>query len=256
MKKKFMSFLLALALVFTMAPMGLVAHAETYEGLLGRNVHYSINATSGVMTVSGSGPMEDYNQCPISSCSRYIKKIIVEPGVTRIGNSVFEELYDLVGVSLPDTVTEIGEYAFSSCYNLKSCPLPSKLRKIEDRAFNACSKLVGMTLPSTLKELGEGAFCYCKSISSINIPDGVKEIPSGAFADCYGLKKISIGKGVKKIAWQAFHHAGLTSLVIPANVTEIEHTTFALRAATIWSTLPLREKSKRFQTACARTARL
>ena len=227
MKKRVLSILLALALVFTLAPMGLVAHAETYEGLLGRNIHYSINATNGVMTVSGSGPMEDYNQCPVSSYSRYIKKIIVEPGVTRIGNSVFEKLYDLVGVSLPDTVTEIGENAFYACYDLKSCPLPSKLKKIGYYAFGSCMELVGMTLPNTLKELDKGAFNSCEKISSINIPDGVKEIPYAAFANCRGLKKITIGKGVKKIGGQAFDGAGLTSVVLPANVTELEHACFS-----------------------------
>lgn len=62
---------------------------------------------------------------------------------------------------------------------------------------------------------------YRESIQTVIIEDGVTSIADGAFSECSNLKSVSIGNSVKKISDGAFTYTALTSVTIPASVTEI-----------------------------------
>ena len=48
-----------------------------------------------------------------------LEKVILEEGVTEIGNAAFEDCGSLKSIIMPSTVTKIGDYAFSFCYSLR-----------------------------------------------------------------------------------------------------------------------------------------
>ena len=91
------------------------------SGSCGENVSFELNA-SGVLTITGTGPMTDYysNTFPWFEKRNDVKKVIVGEGVTSLGNYAFYQCNNLVSVSLPSTITRIGDYTFYYCYTRPS----------------------------------------------------------------------------------------------------------------------------------------
>ena len=128
----------------------------------GENATWDIN--NRVLTISGTGKMYDYNyssDTPWYSWRSIIDSIIIESGITTIGNKAFAYL-TFSTITIPKTVTSIGEGSFqgstfdtitlpegvtlissSAFYNsdIKSIYLPLSLEGIRDYAFSGCGKL-------------------------------------------------------------------------------------------------------------------
>lgn len=125
-------------------------------------------ADDGTLTISGTGAIPDYDYWDdeiippwdaaydddwdeVPTNSRYfIKKIVIEPGVTRIGNFAFYYCRNLTSITIPDTVTSIGELALYNCDSLTSVVIPDSVTEIEHRAFAYSDVLADVTLPSHL----------------------------------------------------------------------------------------------------------
>ena len=126
----------------------------------------------GTLTISGTGAMKNYdyndNPSPVYNNSN-VKKVVIEDGVTSIGNSAFNECISLTSITIPDSVTSIGA-----------------------SAFNSCSGLTIITIPDSVTSIGNFAFSYCISLTSITIPDSVTSIGSYAFYNCKNLTTISL----------------------------------------------------------------
>ena len=74
----------------------------------------------GTLTISGTD-MPNYNegyytQTPWSSQRNEIKKIVIENGVTNIGNYAFEGCVNLISVTLPESLSNIGDRSFDSVF--------------------------------------------------------------------------------------------------------------------------------------------
>ncbi len=126
----------------------------------------------GALTISGTGAMKDYNAAENLSpayMNSDVKKVVIEDGVTSIGELAFYKCSSLTNITIPDSVTCI-EYA----------------------AFHGCSSLSSITIPNSVTSIGIYAFVVCSSLTSITIPDGVTSIGYGAFSDCSSLKTISL----------------------------------------------------------------
>ena len=126
----------------------------------------------GTLTISGTGAMKDYNAADNLSpayMNSNVKKVVIEDGVTSIGELAFYKCISLTNITIPDSVTCI-EYA----------------------AFHGCSSLSSITIPNSVTSIGIYAFVVCSSLTSITIPDGVTSIGYGAFSDCSSLKTISL----------------------------------------------------------------
>ena len=126
----------------------------------------------GTLTISGTGAMKDYNAAENLSpayMNSDVKKVVIEDGVTSIGELAFFKCSSLTNITIPDSVTCI-EYA----------------------AFHGCSSLSSITIPNSVTSIGIYAFVVCSSLTSITIPDGVTSIGYGAFSDCSSLKTISL----------------------------------------------------------------
>ncbi|MEE0873457.1 MAG: leucine-rich repeat domain-containing protein, partial [Ruminococcus sp.] len=80
-------------------------------------VTWSYNENTCVLTISGTGAMADYNisgsnTAPWQLYKNYLKKIVIEDGVTSIGNGAFAYCSKTESVEIADSVTSIGDYAF------------------------------------------------------------------------------------------------------------------------------------------------
>ena len=162
----------------------------------------------GTLNISGTGAMKDYNDddnpSPVYQNSN-VKKVVIEKGVTSIGNYAFSGCLGLKSITIPDGITSIGDHAFDSCINLRS-----------------------ITLPDSITSIGMWAFYNCWNVSSIIIPDGVTSIEDFTFNSCISLTSITIPNSVTNIKSSAFHNcADLTSITIPDSVTSIGYAAFS-----------------------------
>ena len=97
----------------------------------------------GTLTISGSGPMTDYELYPDSPFSNApwgehywrIKKIVINEGVTHVGDVAFCHGQSVASVSLPSTLTSIGWSSFFSCQSLSDITIPASVTKIGPEAF-------------------------------------------------------------------------------------------------------------------------
>ena len=101
------------------------------------NLTWTLDA-DGTLTISGTGAMKNYdydsNQSPVYNNSD-VKKIVIEDGVTSIGDYAFRGCSSLTSITLPDSVTSIGDCAFVFCVGLSSITLPDSVTSIGDSAF-------------------------------------------------------------------------------------------------------------------------
>ena len=239
LKKRLLSILLAAVMVLTMLPLGLVetAYAATVVdsgscGKNGDNVTWKLTS-DGTLTISGTGKMKDYGDnygmsvAPWYVGSSQVKTVIIEDGVTSIGDRAFDGCTKLTRVVIPDSVTSIGYSSFRGCYSLPSVAIPDSVTSIGDSAFAYCKALTGITLSGSVTSIGSCAFQSCDSLTSVTMQNGVTDIGDNAFTYCKNLTSVTIPNSVKTIGTSAFYNcAGLTRVTIPGSVTRIEQDTF------------------------------
>lgn len=151
-----------------------------------------------------------------------LTSVTIPHSITRIGDSAFSGCYTLTTPTIPSSVQSIGQLAFNACLEFKgTMTLPEGLEKIELGMFLNCEQLTTINLPSTITAIEDNAFQGCKTLKNIVIPMGVRSIGTSAFAECASLKTINIPDGLTSIAYLAFAESGLTTITIPASVTQI-----------------------------------
>ena len=96
---------------------------------------------NGNLTVSGEGAMADYASSAQSPFAAGITSIVLEEGVTSVGNYSFADLPNLTSVTLPSTLTRIGGHAFENAAALTSVTIPASVTEIGEDAFAGCENL-------------------------------------------------------------------------------------------------------------------
>ena len=151
----------------------------------------------GTLTVSGNGEMGGYGYYQWDNA----KKVIINEGVTAIG-----------------------ENEFFACYDLESVSIPSSVKTINKLAFALDEKLTDVTISEGVTFIGNGAFYECKSLTSISLPKSVKTIELGAFSRS-GLKSLIIPECVKSLECVGGCE-NLTDVLVPAGVTDFSNYVF------------------------------
>ncbi|MBQ3045502.1 MAG: leucine-rich repeat protein, partial [Clostridia bacterium] len=196
MKKttKLISILLVLAMLLSMAP--LTVFAATVEasgkfGASGSNLTWSLDS-DGVLTVSGSGAMEDFanvSKVPWYSKITKVKTVVIESGVTNIGKDAFYGVSSLVNATISDTVTSIGNRAFSGS-GLTNFEFSDagNLKTIGNSAFNS-TQIKNMVIPDGVTTLGSYVFGY-GPIQSVTIPASVTSVGNYFFEETSSLNEV------------------------------------------------------------------
>ena len=253
------------------------------SGSCGDNLTWNLTEDR-TLIISGSGGIKDYSSdyqdgayrtnAPWGTYWKEITAVVIESGVTSIGNCAFSGCSSLTSVMIPDSVTRIGDKAFESCDSLTSITIPKSVTSI-GIAFVICKKLSSIVIdvenanytsingiifnknctnlllypagkkdstyevPAGVTSIGEYAFYYCSSLTSVTIPKGVTQIGECAFEGCSGLTSVTIPKGVTSINGGAFFGcSSLTSVMIPESVTSIGAWAFVRCASLTSITIP------------------
>lgn len=191
--KKIMAGLLAVSMVFgaggVLGNMSndvftLTASADNEKpttGKYGDNVTWTISEDD-TLTISGEGDMYNVQTSALWYKKYDIKKIVIEKGVTSVGDSLFESHENLTSVSIADTVKRIGGYSFGLCENLTEINIPNSVTEIGAYAFTRCIGLTNITIPpDSVTSIEECAFLSCKGIKAVTIPASVENIGDHSF---------------------------------------------------------------------------
>ena len=269
--KRFLSVLLAFALILACAPkVPIGANAATiYSGTCGDNLTWDLDHNY-TLTISGIGKMDDYRFTYSDDTNRApwyyygIENVIIEDGVTSIGNDAFTGCSSLTSVVIPDSVTSIGSTAFSGCSSLESVVIGDSVTSIGSSAFYGCSRLTSVEIGDSVASIGYDAFFECYNliefrvdgdnayysndaygvlfnkdktrliqcptgfVGSYTIPDSVTNISDSAFIWCYGLDNVVIPDSVTDMGDYTFEQSGLESIIIGKGITRIGSGSFYL----------------------------
>ena len=101
------------------------------------NIRWNYDDT--VLIVSGNGEMPDYKpgKTPWEKHRKDIRTLVIEEGITKIGQNAFNGFYNIKNAIIPDTVTSINTSAFEGCSRLVAVVVPDSVKSIETGAFDA-----------------------------------------------------------------------------------------------------------------------
>jgi hypothetical protein len=231
--RRIFSLILALVMVAALIPVMAFPAVAATSGSAGANVTWSFNSSTGILSFSGTGAMENWfmnvgsSQAPWAAHASVITEVHIANGITTIGNCAFAHHPALTNVSIPGSVTTIGSSAFWSSAALTSLVIPEGVTSIGGSAFTAARGLTSIVIPSTVTFIGNSAFRLCESLTSVIIPHGVTAIRDSTFRDCVSLTSVTIPPSVTSIEDSAFENCtSLTGVIIPDNVTTIGETAF------------------------------
>lgn len=212
--------------------------ASPIGGTCGENLTWNFVLGTGVLTISGTGEMENYDtsyDVPWRYYRENIQSLVLEVGVTSIGDNAFSGCSGVTGeLVLPESVVSIGDHAFSRCSGFTGdLIIPASVVSIGNYAFYNCSGFAGkLTISKGVASIGNYAFYCCSNFTdNLMIPESVTSIGSSAFYGCSGFNgELIISEGVVSIGEYAFSYCnGFTgNLVIPESVTSIGRGAFLL----------------------------
>lgn len=233
MKKRLLSMILALSMMLTILPVNAITALAANDSC-GANLTYELTPNTDdpgtyTLTIRGEGAMYDYSSStvPWNAQKSKITSVVIENGVTSIGNYAFEDCSALKMLDIPQSVTEIGSKAFRACSALTSLALPETVNRIGNTAFQGCSNLETINIPSGVKLIEKDTFHGCEKLNDVTIPAGVTLIGNSAFKACKTFRNINIPKGVTKIDYFAFEDCTqLETVGIPSTATNIRNFAF------------------------------
>ena len=233
---------------------------ETNTWDISQNGDGSVMATlsdDGTLTISGNGKMKDWRNSSDEawdSNRKNIKNVIINNGVTSIGNFAFSDCTSLTNITIPNSVTSIGDYAFYGCENLINITIQNSVTSIGNFAFCMCTSLTSINVDSNNEKymsdngvlytkdkktliqypskkekteyiilqgttsIGNYAFHYCTNLTNITIPNSVTSIGDNAFYGCENLINITIPNSVTSIGNDVFNGCiSLTSINVDSN---------------------------------------
>lgn len=210
---------------------------------------------SGKLVIGGTGVTPDWS--PWFNYKEDITDVIIEDGITALGERNFINYPALKTVTFQGTLSKIGASAFEGCKELKKISLTgttnaSELRVItlgdsafknctglesaeftgnfvtNKSAFEGCTSLESIKVKeSTMIMIGENTFLNCSSLTEADLPGSrMKSIGKAAFFDCTSLNKFDFSD-VSRIGESAFYNcSSLESIKIPDTATTIEQCAF------------------------------
>ena len=185
-------------------------------------VYYTIS--DGTLTISGEGPMDDYQnygECPWYESIALgeddvteVTEIIIEEGITHIGDYAFEDAVDVTSVTLPSSLESIGKHAFAYMNSLSEITIPENVSSIGDGAFLNCYSLTEIVISENVTSIGDNAFNSCSSLTEIVIPENVTSIGDYAFSGCSSLAYVTFNSATAPELTGDYVFNGCENLII------------------------------------------
>ena len=245
----------AAALCTVMSAPPAVSAESDWGSSIGLHAEWSL--TDGTLVISGAGRTYHYDEVgiylmpederPFGEQKEEIRAVIVEDGITQLGQYLFAALPNLETVTVADSVKVVSAYCFADCPNLKSVTLPagaelaSHLFDGDEKLFpdtdfqilngNVLYRYTGaektVTVPDGIEIISSNCFDGNTDTEQIILPEGLRTVSGGAFIGCANLTQINLPDSLERLDGAAFSGcAALTEISIPPAVRELHDATF------------------------------
>ena len=217
------------------------------NGTLGENLTWTLDMESGVLTISGTGFMDNKDSSidkPWYEYQDQISKVVIEEGVTSIGENMFALMPNLTEVQLPKTLRIIKAGAFEMSEKVKAIDL-TYVERVEAAAFHGCTGLTEVTIPDSIALEGYdnmGVFSGCTGIQKVTVGN----FTGGyyLFSGCTSLTDVTLKEGLEALGGHMFDGCtALKTVNIPAgadigggafaNCTALTNVTFTREIGTV-----------------------
>jgi uncharacterized repeat protein (TIGR02543 family) len=156
--------------------------------------------------------------------------------LTSIGDDAFARSTSLDAISIPDGVVSIGEWAFSSSELLETINLPASVTNIGNTAFQDSLSLENINVNSANTDFAsENGVLFNKALTqleaypagkpaaSYTVPASVEIIDDRSFVSARALKTVLFAPDsqLTSLVGSVFQTSGLTSIILPAGVETI-----------------------------------
>lgn len=208
------------------------------------DVTATFDDSTGKVVISGTGATKNftYSARLFKDYSSQIKTVVVNEGVTKLGNYIFYFWSECTVFDIASTVKEFGNYSFYytgiysfapeagailgstmlSKSSLVKLTIKAGTSEIPSELCRACKKLTGITLPETITKIGKSSFASCMALETFKLPPSVVSLDTGSFGDLEALKTIGLMQNVKGMLYQTFQGCiKLEDGYIPYGITQI-----------------------------------
>ncbi len=163
------------------------------------NITWYLNPSSGKLTLTGSGEMNNYTKDNLPEWSKYvssIKKVEIQNGIDKIGDYAFYGLTSLKEVTFSSKdLKSIGKYSLSN------------------------TGIDYILIPDSVVSIGEGALSNNSDIKVIVLSDNLDVVPANLAYNSETLETVIIGKNTKQYLNNAFSKCpNLLKIVVSSNM--------------------------------------
>ena len=152
------------------------------------NINYTLNRNTGTLTISGNGAMNNYAYTSDVGANGAGS---TAPWGDEPKNCLFEGQYNtdlITNIVIENGVTSIGNYAFYGFDNLQSVTIPASVTSIGEGAFARCTGIKKVDISQTnIASIGASAFLGCTDLQAFYTADGVQIFGDNAFGSCPNL---------------------------------------------------------------------
>ena len=230
--KKALSILIAALLVVGLVPgFALTANAAPVASGTVDDIDWVLT-DDGTLTFSGTGAIPNYTLRERPTWYNYeaqIEKVVIESGITKVGNNAFNGCSALSELILPDTLTEIRNNVFHSCANLSYVEYWGTTEPtIGNGVFTGCDNLLVVHVPTNYEgdSFTMGLNVSKTLVASAATITGITGNCTWTFDDTTGTLTISGNGAIGSDQSWIEHVNSITSIVIEDGVTSIANNAF------------------------------
>lgn len=179
------------------------------DGYCGTNLQYDFDPSTGELVIFGTGDMYDYSSTYAPWESNYVKRVVVEEGVTSVSEGSLTTQH-LEYIYLSSTVSDFSIFALDYFASIEVSPANPYYMSKDGVLFD---------------KNGSVLICYPNenARTSYAVPNSVKWIGPYAFFNADNLTQLTLSSNVLYIDEYAFKSCnGLLTFTVPASVLEIE----------------------------------
>jgi hypothetical protein len=198
----------------------------------GYNSNVKATLSGNTLTIGGNGNMCDFwdsteGEAPwwFNTAHRNaIQTVIIQNGVTNIGNRAFKDCSNLRTITIPNTVTIIGRQAFLNCTNsnFTQVIIPNGVTEIKREAFRNCTYLKEVEIENGSSQLNFTGYRYASLGEFSNVYDW--------FLNCPNLQTLHLGRNIINSTSNAYipfrAKTSLTTLTVGSYVSSISSNAF------------------------------
>ena len=202
----------------------------------GTNVYYRFS--NNTLTIFGKGAMKNCFTGSFTSKNikskiknriyqKYASKVVnvvVEQGVTKIGNGAFACMPKLKTVQMQGT---LGTAAFWGCANLEKVTYTNGKGTMGFACFGECKKLKNMVIAEGVSAMDRSCFAGCIKLKTIELPTTLKVVGETTFHSCSSLRTVTVKGRVTKCKIFAFYKVKNCKIILKTKAAKKSKNVFA-----------------------------